>query len=200
MSVSGTITNNVTGQTFTIEDLSVRPFSGYVQSAFLGLPVVADNDRIVTSADWADGALTIAAQPDVPRNLTVTVTDDNDSITGGTLTITGLDARGEAVSEVLNIANGKTLTGTKIFGSVTSAVIAGTTGTAASGTDVLIIGVGNVIGLPADIGVTAAVKHVYLGGTRVASPTIATGNQTSGVNVSAATYNGSKALHVYFAP
>ena len=67
------------------------------ESYVLGAPILADDDRIVTSADWADGALTIAAHPDVPRNITITVTDANASITGGTCTVVGVDHAGTAI-------------------------------------------------------------------------------------------------------
>ena len=170
------------------------------RSESLGWPILADVDRIVTSADWADGALTVAAQPDVPRNLTITLTDANDSITGGLCTIVGVDINNRAVSEVMSIAvDGKTFTGTKIFASVTSATISGTTGTPASGTDLVTIGVGNVIGIPFDLTASSEVLHAYLGQTKL-TPTIATGISTSGVNASAGTYDGAKLLQVFIKP
>jgi hypothetical protein len=168
-------------------------------SMILGAPILADVDRIVTSVDWGDGALTIAAQPDVPRNITVTLTDANASITAGTCTVVGTDCLGRAVTEVMDITDGLSFTGTKIFASVTSATIADTAGTPATGVDVVTVGVGNVIGLPFDITASGDVKHSYLGGTRL-SATVATGVSTSGVNASAGTYDGSKLLHVIAKP
>jgi len=168
-------------------------------SLFLGAPILADVDRIVTSADWADGALSVAAQPDVPRNVTVNVTDANASITGGTCTIVGTDHLGRAVTEVMDITDGLTFTGTKIFASVTSATIADTAGSAASGTDLITIGVGNVIGVPFDLTASTEVKHSYLGGTRLTA-TVTTGISLSGVDASSGTYDGSKMLHVYVKP
>jgi len=172
----------------------------YAQSAYLGAPVVADPDRIVTSAPYDNGTLTIAAQPDTPRNITVTVTDANASITAGILTVTGVDPMGNAVVEVMDITDGLTFTGTKMFGSVTSAVITDEVGSQASTTDVIVIGVGNRIALPQDIVGSQAVKHVYLGGARVAAPVVTAGPQISSVDVSAATYNGTKALQVIYSP
>jgi hypothetical protein len=69
-----------------------------------------------------------------------------------------------------------------------------------SSTDVVIVGVGNKIGLPFDIAAATDVRHVYLGGTRVASPTVATGAQTSSVDVSGSTYNGAKVLLAFVQP
>ncbi|UCG53368.1 MAG: hypothetical protein JSW58_07395 [Candidatus Latescibacterota bacterium] len=170
-------------------------------SIYLGSPIALDDNRIVTSVDWADGSLSIAAQPDVPRNITVALTDADDSVTG-LLTITGKDAAGRTVSETMQpdgAGGGKTLTGTKIFAQVDSAVITDTAG-ATGGVDQLIIGVGNVIGLPFDIGAEAAVIHAYLGGTKVTPDAVATGVYTSGVDASGGTYDGSKVLQVFANP
>lgn len=168
------------------------------QSVFLGMPLLADVDLIVTSEDWKDVVLTIAAQPDVPRNITVTLTDANDSVTG-VCTIVGTDARGRAVTEVMTIAVGgvgKVFTGTKIFGKVTSATITGSAGEL-NGTDVVTVGVGKVIGTPFDMDSDATVHHVYLNGIRIASPVLTTGEATSGIDVSAGTYDGAKWMQAF---
>jgi len=160
----------------------------------LGAPVLADVDRIVVGVDWDDGTLVIAAQPDVPRNITATLTD-GDSSTSGTLTITGTDINGRAVVETMapnGAGNGKTLTGTKIFKTVTSVVISGSAGSGDD--DHLVVGVGNLIGTPVDLAAAAEVVLVRLNGTIDADVTIATGVSTSGVNSSAHTYNGIKIL------
>lgn len=171
----------------------------------LGAPVIADADRIVVPEDWVNGGtvdtktLTIAAQPDVPRNLTVLLTDANNSCTG-TLTITGKDIAGRTVTEVMTpdgLGGGKTLTGTKVFASVTSAVVVGKGGT--TSTDQIQIGVGNKIGLPVDIDASAAVTFCSFNSVPV-SPTIATGVSTSSVDASAGTYDGAKILKVAVRP
>jgi hypothetical protein len=170
-------------------------------SVFMGAPVLADVDRIVTIVNWADGTLTIAAQPDVPRNVTVALTDADNSVTG-LLTITGEDAQGRTITETmqpLGDGNGKTLTGTKPFAKITSCVITGTAG-AAAGVDQLTIGVGKVIGLPVDLIATAGVLHVFLGATRIAAPVITAGVSTSGIDVSAGTYDGAKWMWALIRP
>lgn len=170
-------------------------------SVFMGQPILADVDRIVTLVDWADGTLILAAQPDTPRSVTCTLTDVSNSVTG-LLTITGTDPRGRTVVETmqpLGDGNGKTLVGTKIFASITSCVITATAG-ALAGTDQLVIGVGDVIGLPFDLVATAGVRHVYLGGVRVAAPVLTAGVSLSGINVSAATYDGTKVLFAIVHP
>ena len=172
---------------------------GGIQSVFMGAPILADVDRIVTSQDWEDIALTIAAQPDVPRNVTATLTDANDSVSG-VLTIVGTDIRGRTITEVMTVALGvgKAFVGTKIFASITSATITGSSGEL-NGTDVVTVGVGNVIGTAMDLDSTAVVRCAYLGGTKL-TPTLTTGESTSGLDASAGTYDGSKMLHAFIQP
>lgn len=182
------------------EELIHQALTGAL-SLFMGLPVVADADRIVTSILFANGTLTIAAQPDCPRNITIALTDADDSVVG-TITVTGKDPMGRTITEVMHPDGegaGKTLTGTKIFAKIDSVVISGASG-AEVDVDMVVVGVGNVIGLPLDIPDVDGVRHVYLGGVRIASPTVAIGTSTSGIDVSAGTYNGSKALHAFVQP
>ena len=168
---------------------------------FMGLPVIADIDRIVVTVDWADGTLTIAAQPDTPRNITIALTDADNSVTG-LITVTGKDCDGDVVVETMapdGLGGGKTLTGTKMFAQITSVVISNTGGTPTTD-DEVVVGVGNKIALPQDIIAAAAVRHVFLGGVRQASPTVTTGASTSSVDASAGTYNGAKAMVAYVQP
>lgn len=169
-----------------------------IQSLFMGAPILADADRVVASCDWADGSLVIAAQPDVPRNITVVLTDADDSVTG-LITVTGVDARGRTVVETMapdGEGEGKTLTGTKLFARVDSVVISDTAG-AEVDVDLVVVGVGNVIGTPFDLDSDAVVHHVYLGGALQESPTVSTGVSLSGIDASAGTYDGSKMLHAF---
>lgn len=173
-----------------------------VEYVDLGAPVVADPDRLVAALDpIADGGLTVQAQPDVPRNVTALLTDANNSVSAS-LVIEGVGMDGYPVREehdfVAGSASSKSFVGTKIFARVTSAVVSGTSG-AASG-DTIQVGVGNVIGLPKPINNANAVKYASLGAVPVASPTVATGAQTSGVDLSGSTYNGSKAMKVGYRP
>jgi len=176
-------------------------FTGGSMACYMGQPIAVDDDRIVTSVDWADGALVVAAQPDVPRNLTAVLTDADASITAGLLTITGTDPQGRVITDVMDMSAGLSWTGTKIFASVTSAVISGTAGTPAAGTDVVKVGVGNVIGTPFDLGVEAEVLHVYLAAVRIAAiDAIATGESLSGIDINSATYDGSKIMWALLRP
>jgi hypothetical protein len=178
----------------------VRGLTGTTAAA-LGAPIAADDDRIVVAVDIANGAQILAAQPDVPRNLTATLTDANNSVTAATLTIVGKTPQGLTVTEVATLSQLKAgWVGKAIYHTIASATVSGVTGTVGAGADQLKVGVGNVIGLPAPISQASQVKAVSLGAVPVASPTVAIGQNTSGVDASAATYNGTKALVVWYNP
>jgi hypothetical protein len=125
--------------------------------AYIG---VADTAYIVADAAIANGAATIAAQPDFPRNITITVTDANTSISAGTVTVTGKDLDGSVISESLNLAVALTKTGTKNFKSITSVVVAGLVGNGAG--DNLKVGIGSNVQLT--YGRTTFVKALVGGG------------------------------------
>lgn len=171
-----------------------------VELAELGAPALADVDRIVTSVDpVADATQTIAAQPDVPRNVTVTITDANDGVTT-TTTIRGKDLAGRDIVEVAQttLGVGKSFVGTKMFAKIDSVVSSGTTGAAAG--DTITVGIGDVIALAKPIANAAAVKHVFFNGAPVTPDAIATGESTSGVNASGGTYDGAKVLRAAYRP
>lgn len=169
-------------------------------SEFLGLPLDATADHMYASTQWADGTLAIALQPDVPRNVTATLTDGDNSVTG-LLTITGKDWKGRVIVETmqpLGDGNGKTLVGTKIFAEITSQVITDTAGSA--GADLLVIGIGDVIGVPYDLLNASAIAFAWLGGVKLTPDAVAIGAGTSGVDVNSGTMDGAKWLHVIIQP
>jgi len=164
----------------------------------LGAPVVADVDRIVAALDpIADGAMTIIAQPDVPRNLTITVTDANDSASGKA-TVRGTDMSGLPLLDVFEFGGGtKTFASENVYAYVDDVTLSDVAGAAAG--DTLSVGVGDVIALPKPITNAAAVKRVWFDGALV-TPVVATGVSQSGVDVSASTYDGTKLLRVAYKP
>ena len=103
----------------------------------------ATTNYVVTSVLPANGALTIAHQPDFPRNLTITVTSS--TITAGLVTITGQDYKGWTITDTLDLSGGYTKTGTTTFYSITSITLSGLANVA--GTDRIIIGIGTDIQL-----------------------------------------------------
>ena len=110
-------------------------------------PIDIDEDRVVDNESLASvsaGSLaTIDGQPDVPRPLTATLTDADDSITGMTLIIKGMDENEKGITETLHYSTGdsKTLTGKKYFKYVREVEIAQINSNAAG--DVLDVGVGD---------------------------------------------------------
>jgi hypothetical protein len=134
-----------------------------VVRADLGSPVVDDVDRIVTTVSMANGAYTLAAQPDVPRNITITHTAVSTVDTLGTITITGTDIGGAVITEVITPLNGTIASGAKAFKTVISVVGAGWA--VVAGADSITVGVGGLIGLPHKL---AVATHLYgvLNGTR----------------------------------
>ncbi len=177
----------------------VRGFASN-RKEFLGAPIAASANRIVASRAFENATATLANQPDVPRNVTITVTDADTSITAGLVTVSGITPQGVRTTEVFNITNGLTQTGRTIFAVVSSVVISGVAGSDGGTTDVITVGVGNRIGLAAPIQAPKAVAHVYLDGARVTTPVIHLGDNSSAVDASSATYNGTKQLVVFYNP
>lgn len=101
--------------------------------------IVAD-EALTTSTD-GDKA-TIDGQPDVPRPLTITLTDADDSITGFTTIIDGIDKDDQALQEIFHytLGDSKTITGLKYFKAVFSVEFDQTDGNGAD--DVFDLGYG----------------------------------------------------------
>lgn len=161
--------------------------------ALLGAPVLADVDRIVVSVNMKVGAYTIAAQPDIPRNITLTHTQGGaEADTLGTVTITGTDILGQVITEVLTPSAGTTVSGAKAFKTVTSVVGAGwVTGATA---DTITVGVGDKIGLPF-IMTAAAQCPLVIFDTAFATPTVTYDiDEVCKNTVATSTYNGAKKL------
>ena len=116
-----------------------------VTSESVAFPAAIDADRIVDGADiaaTADGdKLTIAAQPDVPRPLTLTITDTNASITNLSLIIRGSDRDGKALEETLHYYKGLgVVAGKKYFKTVNEVEVDQIDGNGAA--DILDLGIG----------------------------------------------------------
>ena len=109
-------------------------------------PKDTDTDGVVAaediSATVAGGSATIDGQPDVPRPLTITLTDANSSVTGMTVIVTGTDKDEKSISEIFHYSRGdsKTITGKKYFKTVYSVEFDQIAGNAAA--DVVNIGWG----------------------------------------------------------
>jgi hypothetical protein len=101
---------------------------------------INDHDGYDHTTEATGGALTLAAIASrvvMPRNLVVTITDaDTSIVSGGYVTVFGIDANGESVKEVFTATGGtQTITGNRAFAQVTKAVVWGFTATEVTETD-----------------------------------------------------------------
>lgn len=181
-----------------------------VYMADLGAPALSSGllARIVVSANMKVGSYTIAnASPadGLARNVTVKrVVVVVGADTPGTITVTGTDVDGAAISEaIIPGADGVVVAGTKAFKTVTAVVGAGWV--IAGGADTVEVGFGDLIGLPRAIrqypAVAAAtqVPFVVLG-TAIVAATVtfdATDVCKNTVDASSGTYNGTKRLFAF---
>lgn len=148
-------------------------------------PVVADTDGIKTAiatvaaiTTYSGAALNGAVGAGVmspPRNPTVTASDSAGSYVGS-VTFTGVDINGNAITEAVAISNNATAVGAKAFAKITSIGLVAQTDTAGS----LQFGFGAKMGLAKKIksraGLATAIKEIAVGavvtnGTFVAAAT-----------------------------
>ena len=181
--------------TFSIANAASAP---QVTRAFvLGAPALIVTNRFVaTTALLKTGLYTLAnTAPDVPRNVVITTTGTHTGVV--TATITGTDISDAVISEILTVpATATTVTGVKAFKTIKS-IEGGGAGTVDSQT--VIIGTGNLIGLPVllangtkVLATTDTTIAVLVGSTSdtILSQSSVTGNST-------VAYDGSRVLTVY---
>jgi len=134
----------------------------YNQYSDLFMDVLAeDADHVVAAEDLTAATpitCTLAAQPDVPRNVTITITDGDVSITAFQITVNGVDAKGHSVSEVFTEAGGLSQVGNIAFATISSITVDSITGAGAG--DVLDVGIGSKLGLSNIVYVTGDVYKV----------------------------------------
>lgn len=117
----------------------------------IATPVVANTTRIkaltATSSSVTTTITTFAAQPDVPRNVTITTGGTTDDCKAANVTVTGTNFYGASITEAIAIADNQagTSSGLKAFKSVSSVAIPAQDGAACT----YAVGVGDVLGLKA---------------------------------------------------
>lgn len=167
----------------------------------LGAPALADDDLIVTTTNMKVGEYPVAAQPEIPRNITVSVTAGDTADTMGTITITGTNYNDEVITEEIIPVAGNTVAGTKAFKTVTTVVGAGWVIDGAEGTnDTIVVGTGNELGLPLVLDSATEVMLGILGTTITATnPAVVTPATLEGttIDMSAGTYNATKEALVF---
>jgi hypothetical protein len=113
------------------------------------VPLAAAANRIVTSVAAANGGLTIAAQPDVPRPLAIVLTPGAAAVTAGSLAVVYNNQQGVAITDTFSLVTGSgvnlTLNTTQGASHVTSAAI---TAFAGGSSPTIVIGTTASITLP----------------------------------------------------
>lgn len=114
----------------------------------LGKPVVADVNRILAAQATLTTAVTVTtflAQPDVPRNITVTPGGTTADVKAGSVVVTGTNVEGATITESFTfLDNASTAkTGAKAFKTITSILFPIQDGTGATYN----VGVGSILGI-----------------------------------------------------
>lgn len=142
-----------------------------ILSAALGAALLGVNSRVLGDTALADGDTTevtaFAAQPDVPRNLTVT---GNGAAVAGDVVIVGTNAGGEVITETIVAAGAATVVGNKAFKTVTSITLPAYV---SAGTERIRVGTGAKLGLGVLLS-RNSVLRAFLGGVlEGTAPTVA---------------------------
>lgn len=166
--------------------------------ANLGAVAAATTTGKITQKDLngaADGATcTGIVQPDRPRNVKITITDANASISAFSITVAGKAPDGTTITENFVFAGGLVQTGSKVFASITSWTIDSIVGDGAG--DVLDVGYGVKLGVPVPYGAQSLViTNLSMNGTiEAASAT----DQTNNSFTCTTAPDGSKLVFVWF--
>jgi len=108
---------------------------------------------------------TIASQLDIPRNVLITVTDEDTSISAFDIDVLGVNAEGDIITENFVFAGGLVQVGNIAFGTITSVVVNSIIGDNEG--DVLNVGIGSKIGLSNTISLSGDVYKITLGTTNL---------------------------------
>jgi len=173
--------------------LSRESGAGVLRKLYLGTPRAVEAARAVSSANMKVGTYTIANQPDVPRNVSVTHTAVSTVDTLGTVTFVGTDYTGASLTEVITPSNGTVVNGTKAFKTITS--ITGAGWVAGSTADTITAGYGSLIGLP--VALPDATGTVLGTLDTVVAVKATTGTTLATSTVTEAGGDGSKKLTIY---
>lgn len=129
---------------------NINANSGEADMVRYSAPIAAELVSIKAAAIAANGAITVAGQPDYPRKLQVRQVIVT-AITAGTLTLVGINPSGATITEVISLvaAATQTLTTANAYAHITSGPVAGLVG---GGDGTLGIGVATALGLPLPAG------------------------------------------------
>jgi len=164
------------------------------------VPAAAVADRFVASVNMKVGSYTIANNglpgDGFAHNVTVAQTAVGAEDTNGTVVVTGTDLRGNVISEVIVPNAGETVQGTKAFARVTSVVGAGWV--ISEGNDTIVVGFGDVIGLPDFIPAAGDIVLAALNTALINAPTVTVGPSLCQNTILATGADGTKKLRVLY--
>ena len=107
------------------------------RSQYVGAPAAGAAGKFVASASFANGTLTVAAQPDVPRLASVRVDPGTTAITSGNVAVTYVGNDGQTITDNISAVTGATtIVSTNTSRGVVhinSVVVTGVTGGASPG-------------------------------------------------------------------
>lgn len=111
------------------------------RQATVSAPLAATAGRIVSSTTLANGTLSIANQPDVPRRVAAVLAHGSTAVTGGALTLSYLANDGTNQADAfalsaISASTGITYTSSKGVLSLTSAIVTGLAGAANAGVQI----------------------------------------------------------------
>jgi parallel beta-helix repeat protein len=145
---------------------------------FLDL-VALDANGVVAAEDLTAGTpitCTIAGQPDVPRILTLVITDGDVGISAFNIDVVGIDAWGRTITENFVFAGGLSQVSSRPFAIITSVTVNSISGAGAG--DVLDVGWNDRLGLGNRIYATADVYKVNKNGGNISVPTVSVSEVT----------------------
>lgn len=188
-------------ETSEIRDGAVTPAktAGIAMLYNLGTPVKAANNKVclIQEMDNEEYMLEAGADPDVPRNITVTRTVAGDPDVPGIITINGTNYNDVVISEeIIPGDHGVTVAGIKAFKTITSVV--GSGWTVEGGADSVSVGWGNALGCHFIATDADNIILGMLGGIVVAhNPTAGATVELATVDMSSGTYNGTKSALIW---
>lgn len=181
-------------------DINLKAYSTaaitHVHHEYIPKPKTADTTSVVATVNLTNTTLTLATQPDYPRNVVITIVDTTPSITVGTVTVTGTLADGStAQTEVFNCAAGAgTYTGAKAFAKITSIVTTSFATLGGAGDETIAVGVGTKLGLS----FRGTLVSVFKACVDNADETVGTVSTTYGTIIPTSVPNGTRVYDFYY--
>lgn len=158
----------------------------------------AGTTDIVSAANIVeDTAHTIVAQPDVPRNLVLTVVDTTASIVAGYIEVVGLNQNGELIEEDVDVSDGAgTYYTDNAFSHVSSVTPRDMSVLGGSGDETLAVGSSTKLGLP--FPVNGRLVDVFKSDVDGADEAIGTVNRTYGTIIPTTAPDNSKDFDFWY--